>query len=197
MGKPGIAGTRDKFDLHRRARIGHHRRAAGDNLHMVVQTLRIEIQPVSGKGIEVRDDRKTTAVNRLSKAVSHPGPTAPGASTMAKVSPSSGWRSCRPDALPGARRPQRVLLLMATGAGAGVQVRIIRPQATVGRNAGFIWVLPRHVVAGGQTVAEGVFLACAAGIAGLQLAAVVFIVVKAGGQAARLPERQRKETPTT
>ena len=81
---------------------------------------------------------------------------------------------------------------MATGAGAGVQVRIIRPQATVGRNAGFIWVLPRHVVAGGQTVAEGVFLACAAGIAGLQLAAVVFIVVKAGGQAARLPERQRK-----
>lgn len=93
--------------------------------------------------------------------------------------------------------PQRVLLLMATGAGAGVQVRIIRPQATVGRNAGFIWVLPRHVVAGGQTVAEGVFLACAAGIAGLQLAAVVFIVVKAGGQAARLPERQRKETPTT
>lgn len=90
MGKPRIAGTRDKFDLHRRARIGHHRRAAGDNLHMVVQTLRIEIQPVSGKGIEVRDDRKTTAVNRLSKAVSHLAPTAPGASTMAKVSPSSG-----------------------------------------------------------------------------------------------------------
>lgn len=34
---------------------------------MVVQTLRIEIQPVSGKGIEVRDDRKTLAVNRLSR----------------------------------------------------------------------------------------------------------------------------------
>lgn len=124
-------------------------------------------------------------------------PTAPGASTMAKVSPVRGGGHAALMRYQGARCPQRVLLLMATGAGAGVQVRIIRPQATVGRNAGFIWVLPRHVVAGGQTVAEGVFLACAAGIAGLQLAAVVFIVVKAGGQAARLPERQRKETPTT
>jgi hypothetical protein len=31
----------------------------------------------------------------------------------------------------GARCPQRVLLLVATGAGAGIQVRIIRTQATV------------------------------------------------------------------
>lgn len=86
---------------------------------------------------------------------------------------------------------------MATGAGAGVQVRIIRPQATVGRNAGFIWVLPRHVVAGGQTVAEGVFLACAAGIAGLQLAAVVFIVVKRVVRLPACPNGSEKETPTT
>ncbi len=160
---------------------------------MVVQTLRIEIQPVSGKGIEVRDDRKTLAVNRLSKAVSHPGPHRAGRFHNGEGFPQfGGGGHAALMRYQGARRPQRVLLLMATGAGAGVQVRIIRPQATVGRNAGFIWVLPRHVVAGGQTVAEGVFLACAAGIAGLQLAAVVFIVVKAGGQAARLPERQRK-----
>ena len=96
MGKPGIAGTRDKFDLHRRARIGHHRRAAGDNLHMVVQTLRIEIQPVSGKGIEVRDDRKTLAVNRLSRRLATRAPTAPGASTMAKVSPQFGGVAVMP-----------------------------------------------------------------------------------------------------
>ncbi len=97
----------------------------------------------------------------------------------------------------GARCPQRVLLLMATGAGAGVQVRIIRPQATVGRNAGFIWVLPRHVVAGGQTVAEGVFLACAAGIAGLQLAAVVLSWLKRVVRLPACPNGSEKETPTT
>ncbi len=72
---------------------------------MVVQTLRIEIQPVSGKGIEVRDDRKTLAVNRLSKAVSHPGPTAPGASTMAKVSPVRGGGHAALMRYQGARRP--------------------------------------------------------------------------------------------
>ncbi len=77
------------------------------------------------------------AVNRLSKAVSH-RPHRAGRFHNGEGFPSSGWRSCRPDALPGRPMPQRVLLLMATGAGAGVQVRIIRPQATVGRNAGFI-----------------------------------------------------------
>lgn len=97
----------------------------------------------------------------------------------------------------GARCPQRVLLLVATGAGAGIQVRIIRTQATVAPNAGLVRVLPRHVVAGGQAIAKGIFLASAAGIAGLQLAAVVLIMVKAGSQAARLPNGSEKVTPTT
>ena len=89
---------------------------------MVVQTLRIEIQPVSGKGIEVRDDRKTRRLIGCPRRLAT-GPTAPGASTMAKVSPVRGGGHA---ALMRYRRPmpQRVLLLMATGAGAGVQVRI-------------------------------------------------------------------------
>ncbi len=119
-------------------------------------------------------------------------PTAPGASTMAKVSPVRGWRSCRLDALPG--RPMPPASTAADG-----DRRWRWRSGTHNPSAGYRWPQrwlhlgsPRHVVAGGQTVAEGVFLACAAGIAGLQLAAVVFIVVKAGGQAARLPEPAAK-----
>ena len=160
---------------------------------MVVQTLRIEIQPVIGKGIEVRDDRKTLAVYWLSEAVCHPSARRAGRFHNGESFPQFGGGGH--SALmrhQGARCPQRVLLLVATGAGAGIQVRIIRTQATVAPNAGLVRVLPRHVVAGGQAIAKGIFLASAAGIAGLQLAAVVLIMVKAGSQAARLPERQRK-----
>lgn len=72
---------------------------------MVVQTLRIEIQPVSGKGIEVRDDRKTLAVNRLSRRLATRAPPRRALPQWRRFPPVRGGGHAALMRYQGARRP--------------------------------------------------------------------------------------------